>query len=40
VDGQLTLLEEYHYMRVNVELPDDLFEPDRYRAPPWQESRR
>jgi hypothetical protein len=40
LNGEMTLLEEYFDTRVNVELPADLFEPDRYRTPPWTETRR
>jgi hypothetical protein len=39
LNGEMTLLEEYFDTRVNVELPADLFEPDRYRTPPWTETR-
>lgn len=35
VNGQLALDEEYFDIRTNVTLPPDLFDPDRYRAPPW-----
>ena len=38
-NGQLNLLEEYFDVKVNVELPANLFEPDMYRTPPWQETR-
>jgi hypothetical protein len=39
LDGSLNLLEEYFDVRTNVELPPDLFEPDRYRTPPWTQTR-
>jgi hypothetical protein len=38
-NGQLTLLEEYLDVKVNLDLPANLFEPDMYRTPPWQETR-
>ena len=40
LNGQMTLHEEYFDVKTNVELPVDLFEPDRYRTPPWTEIRR
>jgi hypothetical protein len=39
LNGQMTLLEEYLDVRTNVTLPPDLFEPDRYRTPPWTQMR-
>jgi hypothetical protein len=37
VNGQLNLLEEYFDVRVNVDLPPNLFDGDMYRVPPWTE---
>ena len=35
VDGRVTFLEVYRDMRADVELGDELFATDRYRAPGW-----
>lgn len=39
LNGEMTLLEEYLDVRTNAQLPPDLFEPDRYRTPPWTQTR-